>query len=1104
MATQAQLDLIPQPPGKFLVGNLLDLGAKTPVQDLMSIANEYGPIFQLDMLGKPLVVVSNYTLVNEISDETRFDKKIWSPLREVRAFAGDGLFTSYTKEPNWSRAHNILLPNFSHRAMQGYHPMMLDIAEQMMLKWERLNSDDEIDVVHDMTCLTLDTIGLCGFDYRFNSFYRESFHPFIDAMNQALIESQERVRRLPFENKVRLDRQHAMQANTDFMNQTVDRIIKERRESGEDASAKQDLLSYMLSGQDKKTGERLDDLNIRYQIITFLIAGHETTSGLLSFTLYFLLNNPQVLAQAYAEVDRVLGADTSQKVSYAQVNALSYIGQILKEALRLWPTAPMYAIYPYQDTLIAGKYKIKKNQQISVLVPTLHRDSAIWGERVEVFNPDNFTREAERQRPANAYKPFGNGQRACIGRQFALQEASLLIGMILQRFKLIDHTNYQIKFKETLTIKPAGFKIKIKKRTDRERNVAVEGQGLVPPHQAVILSPSVPVQPLPTLPVSVPTAVLASAAQPATAPSGPPLLVLYGSNLGTAEEIARQIAQAGEGQGFQTTIAPLDEYARKLPRQGVVTIVSASYNGTPPDNAVEFCEWLRSGELSANALEGVNYTVFGCGNRDWASTFQAIPRLIDAKLEAYGAKRIYERGEGDASDDFDGQFQNWYTPLWPTVAQLFSLDLGNLTKTQESLYEVEIVPATRVSQFVASLGARPMTVTTNYELHNKTEPHPSERSTRHIEVSLPEGVSYRAGDHLGVIAHNSEGLVRRVAARFGFDSDTSYIRLHLNGNRKTFLPVDQTISVYKLLADYVELQDVATRKQIKTLAEYTDCPPEKARLVALGGEDEESKARYKEEVLARRKSLIDLLEENPACELPFKIYLEMLSALRPRYYSISSSPLHAPASCHITVAVVETPARSGNGIFRGVCSNYLRQESPGETLYAFVRDVGSTFRLPEDPATPLIMVGPGTGLAPFRGFLQERAALKSQDGVVGPSLLFFGCRHPQQDFLYREELEGFAAQGVTALHTALSRVEGQPKTYVQDVILQEKEAVWSLLEGGAVVYVCGDAGKMAPDVRRAFNTLYREKTGGDEAAAQTWLDDLTVNNRYLVDVWAAS
>jgi cytochrome P450/NADPH-cytochrome P450 reductase len=148
----------------------------------------------------------------------------------------------------------------------------------------------------------------------------------------------------------------------------------------------------------------------------------------------------------------------------------------------------------------------------------------------------------------------------------------------------------------------------------------------------------------------------------------------------------------------------------------------------------------------------------------------------------------------------------------------------------------------------------------------------------------------------------------------------------------------------------------------------------------------------------------------------------------------------------------------------------------------------------------MIMVGPGTGLAPFRGFLQERAALKAQGKEVGPSRLYFGCRHPQQDFIYEDELQAFAEQGVTQLSVAFSRLNGQ-KTYVQDKIKQEQDQVWHLLQQGATIYICGDASKMAPDVRKAFAAIYAAKMGTSEQEANQWLDELTAQDRYLVDVW---
>jgi cytochrome P450/NADPH-cytochrome P450 reductase len=1067
---------IPRPPAKPVVGNMLDLDPNAPVQSLMALARKMGPIFELAIMDKTFVVVSGFEIVDELCDERRFDKSVRGALGRVRDIAGDGLFTAYTSEPNWSRAHNILLPNFGDRAMQSYHPTMLDVADQMLDKWSRLNADDEIDVVHDMTALTLDTIGMCGFGYRFNSFYREQNHPFVDAMIDGLsIVMSERG--YPFEDVVRRDRRRKLEADIAYINELVDRIIADRKIelAGRDDGPKRDLLDYMLAGVDRKSGERLEDVNIRYQIITFLIAGHETTSGMLSFTMYYLLQNPDVLAKAAAEVDRVFGTDLSVKPTVKQVNALGYVQQILKESLRMWPTAPAFSLLPYQDEVVAGKYFLRARSQITLLLPMLHRDPSVWGERADHFDPDNFSKEAEEARPHNAYKPFGNGQRACIGRQFAIQEATLVIGMILQRFKLIDHNRYQLKLKETLTIKPEGLKIKVRPRV----------------HQHV------------TVPKSEAASINGAAGHDtqtaeasATVPKhGTPLLVLFGSNLGTSEDIARHVAETGAVQGFDVNIGWLDDYVGKLPTSGAVVIVTASYNGAPPDNAAAFYKWLQDG-LGPNALAGVKFTLFGAGNRNWDSTYQAVPRFIDAKLAEYGAQRIYDRGEGDARDDLDAHFQDWKDSLWQTVSKALGTDYHEAAAVADRpMYELEFVSGPQPNPLAAAHGARGMFVLQNRELQTADV-----RSTRHVEVALPAGTTYRTGDHLGVLPSNSSALVDRVLRRFGLDA-TSYVRLHSTGpGRIASLPLDATLSVRRLVMHYVELQQVATRKQIATLAEHTRCPDTKPALLRLAAGDDDAKA-YREEVKAKRRSVLDLLDQYPACELPLQGYLEMLPLMTPRYYSISSSPLVSPDRLSITVAVVREPSFAGEGIYEGIASTHVSRREAGTRLFAFVKESKSGFALPEDPAKPIVMIGPGTGLAPFRGFLQERRVMRDQGKTLGPAMLFFGCRHPDQDFIYRDELQKLADDGLVDLNVAFSRLDGK-KTYVQNLIAEKGDAVWAALQNDAIVYVCGDGSKMEPQVRAAFAELYRAKTGKDEAASTAWLNDFTEQRRYVLDVWA--
>jgi len=1074
MASSNRLSPIPHPPTKPVVGNMLSLDSTAPVQNLTRLAKELGPIFWLDMMGAPLVIVSGHDLVHELSDEKRFDKAVRGPLRRVRAIAGDGLFTADTSEPNWSKAHNILLQPFGNRAMQSYHPSMVDIAEQLVKKWERLNADEEIDVVHDMTALTLDTIGLCGFDYRFNSFYRRDYHPFVESLVRSL-ETIMMIRGLPLENLWMQKRRRDLAGDVAFMNKMVDEIVAERRRNSDGASDKKDMLGAMMSGVDRSTGEQLDDVNIRYQINTFLIAGHETTSGLLSCTLYALLKHPEVLRKAYEEVDRVLGPDMAVKPTYQQVTQLTYITQILKESLRLWPPAPAYGISPLQDETIGGQYRLKKNTFVTVLVLALHRDPSVWGPNPDAFDPENFSREAEAARPVNAWKPFGNGQRACIGRGFAMHEAALAIGMILQRFRLIDVNRYQMHLKETLTIKPDGFRIKVRARGEQERGT----------HAG-------------------PAAAAAGAAPGPRARTRPghntPLLVLYGSNLGTAEELATRVADLAEVNGFATRLAPLDDFVGKLPEQGGVLIFCASYNGAPPDNATQFVKWLR-GDLPKDAFSKLRYAVFGCGNSDWAATYQSVPRLIDEQLADHGGRSVTARGEGDARGDLDGEFESWFAKLAPLATREFGIESSfSRSAEDEPLYRIEPVAPSALNAVAALGGAAPMKVLANAELQNKGGAHPSDRSTRHIEVQLPPGVSYRVGDHLSVVPRNDPALVDSVARRFGF-LPADVIRLQVAEGRRAQLPAGEPVSVGRLLTDFVELQQVATRKQIQIMSEHTRCPVTKPKLAAYLGDDAVSAERYRADILGRRQSVFDLLEEYPACELPFHAYLEMLSLLAPRYYSISSSPSLDSARCSVTVGVVEGPANSGRGIYRGVCSNYLASRRVGETVQATVRETKAGFRLPDDPSVRVIMIGPGTGLAPFRGFLQERAAQKAKGASLGPAMLFFGCRHPDQDFIYADELKAFETDGIVELHTAFSRSEG-PKTYVQDLVTAQKDRVWSLIEQGAIVYVCGDGGKMEPDAKAALVAIYRERSGADADAAQRWIDDLGAKNRYVLDVWA--
>ncbi|MBY0421384.1 MAG: flavodoxin domain-containing protein, partial [Parvularculaceae bacterium] len=379
---------------------------------------------------------------------------------------------------------------------------------------------------------------------------------------------------------------------------------------------------------------------------------------------------------------------------------------------------------------------------------------------------------------------------------------------------------------------------------------------------------------------------------------------------------------------------------------------AASYNGAAPDNAAKFVAGL--GAAAEGAARGVSFAVFGCGNRDWASTFQAVPRAIDEKLEALGATRLVERGEADARDDLDGQFHAWFDSLFPRLGAALGIALEPLAAADaEPLYQVDLVESVSNNPVANQTGARPMRVVENRELQDVVR---SGRSTRHLEIEMPEGVSYRPGDHLCVVPPNRAEVIDRAMARFGF-RDEDHVRITATGGRRSPFPRDSALSVRRIAEVYGELQTTASRKDVATLARHTRCPATRARLEALSAPAENGRDLYRAEVFLKHRSILDLMEENPAAELPFPVFLEMIPWMAPRYYSISSSPRSTPGRCSITVGVVEAPARSGRGVYKGVCSSHLSAARPGDFVQAVVRETKSAFRLPEDPSRPIIMIG---------------------------------------------------------------------------------------------------------------------------------------------------
>jgi len=1058
------LEPIPRDPGWPIVGNLLQITPGEFGQHLLARSRHHKGIFELDFAGHRTPFVSSVALVSELCDATRFRKMIGPPLSYLRDMAGDGLFTARSDEPNWGCAHRILMPAFSQRAMKGYYDIMLRVANRLVEKWDRQGADADIAVADDMTRLTLDTIALSGFGYDFESFASDELDPFIVAMVGALGEAMQKLTRLPIHDRF-MGRAHRQAArDTAYMRNLVDDVIRQRRAA---PTSGMDLLNLMLEARDPETDQRLGDANIRNQVITFLIAGHETTSGLLTFALYELLRNPGVLAQAYAEVDTVLPGDAPPV--YADLARMTVLDRVLKETLRLWPTAPAFTVAPFDDVVLGGRYHLWKNRRVTVVLTAIHRDPKVWA-NPERFDIDRFLPENEAKLPSHAYMPFGQGERACIGRQFALTEAKLALALMLRNFAFHDPYDYQFRLKETLTIKPDQFVLRARRRRPHERLVT---------HAAA--------------------QAVGGTAQADIRGNGQTMTVLCASSLGTARELAEQIHAGAVAAGFDASLADLDDTVAALPRSGLLIIVAATYNGRAPDSGRRFEAMLDAGDAAgyrADELrDGLRIAMLGCGNSQWV-TYQAFPRRVFDFFTAAGAVPLLPRGEADGNGDFDQAAERWLAQLWQALqadrANAGGIGVGVALRSVAAI-RAETLPA----------GTQTFTVLSNDELVGDPSGlwdfsiEAPRTSTRDIRLQLPPGVTYRTGDHVAVWPQNDARLVADLCERLDLDPE-ALVTLSAPHGAGRGLPISQALPLRQLLTHFVELQDVVSRQTLRALAQAARCPFSKQSLEQLASDDPEHGHAAK--VAARRLGILDVLVAYPAISLTLQTLLGCTVPMRPRFYSIASSPLVSPDVATMLVGTVWAPALSGRGQFRGVASTWLQGLEPGARVSASIRPPNPPFAPESDPSAPMLLIGPGTGVAPFRGFLEERAAQQAAGSAVAPVQLYFGCRHPQHDWLYRDDIARWAERGVAEVHTAYSVVPDAAR-YVQDLLWQRREQVWAQIEAGATIYVCGDGRRMAPAVRQTLIDIGAAQGGMSADAASDWFAGLMATGRYRQDVF---
>ncbi|MGN7135180.1 cytochrome P450 [Rhodococcoides corynebacterioides] len=453
--------VLPHPPRRLpVVGDILDLHVTESSQWAMRDAQKYGSIYERNVFGTRVTYVSGPVEVAAVNDETTWAKFLGVPMGNLRQVAGDGLFTAYNSEPSWATAHAILAPAFSQSSMRRYHDTMVGKTEQLLSSWTARGPGAWIDVPADMNKLALGVIGEVAFGYDFGSFDDAAPHELVVRISRAL----KYINRAAYSHpavEATIYRRERDQHRDDIVvaQRLVDDIVATRREH--DAPGSGDLLDLMLSTADPATGERLSDQNIRNQILTFLVAGQETSAGVMAFALHFLSTHPDVVERIRAELSSVCPDGDLQ---FDHVGKLRYLRRVVDETLRLWPVAPGYYRKARRDTMV-GEHPFERGEWVFVVLLQLHRDAA-WGADPERFDPDRFERSRVPVNLADLYKPFGTGLRGCIGRQFAYHEVLVALALIVGRVDLVGNPDYSLKVDETVTLKPRDFSLQIRERSD--------------------------------------------------------------------------------------------------------------------------------------------------------------------------------------------------------------------------------------------------------------------------------------------------------------------------------------------------------------------------------------------------------------------------------------------------------------------------------------------------------------------------------------------------------------------------------------------------------------------------------------------------------------
>ncbi|MCB5934843.1 assimilatory sulfite reductase (NADPH) flavoprotein subunit [Caldibacillus thermoamylovorans] len=543
--------------------------------------------------------------------------------------------------------------------------------------------------------------------------------------------------------------------------------------------------------------------------------------------------------------------------------------------------------------------------------------------------------------------------------------------------------------------------------------------------------------------------------------------VLFGSETGNGQSLASTIVEKLQAKQLPVQSFSMDDFKpQNLKKvQDLLIITSTHGEGEPPENARSFYEFLHS--KRAPKLENVRFSVLALGDESY-EFFCQTGKDFDKRLEELGGERLYPRVDCDV--DFEDPAEQWMSGV---VAVLHETSNANASAISVSEKQAAATLLEEKQSVYSKKNPYPAEVLENISLNGRG----SNKETRHLVLSLEDsGLTFEPGDSLAILPENDPELVDSLINELGWNPEES-VQINEEGD---------IYSLRKALLSKFEITRL-TKTFIQAAAELFH--NEELKKLATPGNEEKVKAYLD------GRDLLDFVRDFRPLQLKPVDFIHMLRKLPARQYSIASSLKANPDEVHLTISTVRFQAHGRNR--KGVCSFQIAERiQPGDMLPVYV-DQNPNFKLPSNPDTPIIMIGPGTGVAPFRAFLQEREA----EGVTGKSWLFFGDQHFSSDFLYQVEWQKWLKNGVlTKMDVAFSRDQAE-KVYVQHRMLEKRKEFYQWLEDGAVVYVCGDEKHMARDVHQTILKILEKEGGLTSEQAAVYLDQMRKQKRYQRDVY---